>query len=195
MVNQWIWVCVATYLIVGVFVGRPLSLKTGRKNIQRNNNTHTQSAFQVLCVSSNLPKTPHFETWTSLCQHLMNCFPSHWPVPSLCGAACSPNGVAPSFARAASCWLRPCCGVVSACVVLFQAQCGVVEGIVLSARLYCPGLMYVCLFMLQASLSERWQVHATGPRRSHSGWPLTSSLSLLWARLNLCPSVIDMQCL
>jgi len=53
------------------------------------------------------------------------------------------------------CWLRPCSDVVSACVVLFQAQCGVVEGIVLSSQGYCPGLMYVCLFMLQASLSGR----------------------------------------
>lgn len=47
------------------------------------------------------------------------------------------------------------CAVVLACVVLFQAQCVGMEGIVLSSRGYCPRLMYACLFMLQASLSGR----------------------------------------
>lgn len=60
---------------------------------------------------------------------------------------CSPSGVASSFAPVL-CWLRPGHGVVTACVVLFQAQCAVVEGIVLSSRGHCPSLMYVCLFML-----------------------------------------------
>lgn len=78
------------------------------------------------------------------------------------------------------CWLRPGHTVVSACVVLFQTQCEVVEGIVRSPPRYCPGLMYVCLFMLQASLSGRWQFRAMGPLRSHSRSPLTSALWPGW---------------
>lgn len=90
--------------------------------------------------------------------------------------------------RPVPCWLRPGYGVISACVVLFQSQCGVVEGIVLSSRGYCPGLMYVCLFMLQASLSGRRQFHATGPPRSHSRSPLTSAL-LLRSQAKVCVCV------
>ena len=38
----------------------------------------------LLCISSSLSKTPHFGTWTSLCQqHLMDRF----PLQALCGAA------------------------------------------------------------------------------------------------------------
>ncbi len=91
------------------------------------------------------------------------------------------------------CWLRPGYGVVSACVVLFQAQCGVVEGIVLSFRGYCLRVMYVCLFMLQASLSGRRQFHATGSSRSHSRSPLTSAL-LLQSRAEVCVCVCVWVC-
>lgn len=118
------------------------------------------------------------------------------------------------FKRCAACWLRPGCGVVSACVVLFQAQCGPVEGIVLSSWGYCPRPTYVCLFMLLVSLSGQRQFHATRPPRSHSHSPLTSALSLRshaeeWACLcvcvcvcsrdtegeSICVRVIDIHCL
>ena len=75
-------------------------------------------------------------------------------------------------------WLRPGHGVVSACVVLFQAQRGAAEGIVLSSCGYCPRLTYTCLFILLVSLSGQRQFHAMGPPCSHSHSTLTSALSL-----------------
>lgn len=75
-----------------------------------------------------------------------------------------------------ACWLRPGCGVVSACVVLFQAQCGAVERIVLSSRGYCPGL--ICVYAL-IHVTGQFVRTATVSRYETSSFPqsFTSDLS------------------
>lgn len=62
-----------------------------------------------------------------------------------------------------------------------------------SSRGYCPELMYVWLFMLQASLSEWRQIPVTGPLRSHSHSPLTLALFGCKAKLK-CGRVTEGEC-
>lgn len=118
----------------------------------------------------------------------------HFPLESLCGATHRAVVLLTEQwccfkLQPLPCWLRIGCAVVLASVVLFQAQCVGLEGIVLSSRGYWPRPMYMSLFMLLVSLSAWWQFHTTGSPHSHSHSPLTSALML--QSLNVCGKTAD----